>query len=532
MPVTPCRGRSACASAPPAPGEARKRCRNCGSGVACSPDRAGADDMVIALDHVLGGVLARQDDARRWLGLRTFVVGDRAVLVDAAPPALTADPRLARAGVTELPTWSVAVDGDTVLRPATAHRRRQRPDVRRIGVGVPLRIGRARRARRLQPRRPRRWRRRRHGRPPADHQAVHHPTTPGALLARFAARHPSNEWFHTVEGLVDGGCVHATTDRAAAAEQIRRLLARRRPDRLTRETTVDTRTFDAHGVTFTISSPDADVVAAFDDLLVDFRSARRLAGAPSVRFAVEATRPDGTEQTWYRVTADDEVVYTSLLEGSLVSHLLMDVNARAAAACRDDGTVPLHAGTVAGAHGAIVLPGASHSGKTTITTALAAAGHRFVADEVSRLDPDDLTIAPVRQAGGVAVGIGGTVGADHRPAPPSRKSLRDRRTLRPSLRTRPRPTTGGGPDRRWHRHAAGRGVRHRVPPLRRRRAAPLRSARPGRDTRTADAVHARRRLDHRSAPTCSASSNGSCAPCRATNSSTPTSTSRSPNSPR
>jgi hypothetical protein len=72
----------------------------------------------------------------------------------------------------------------------------------------------------------------------------------------------------------------------------------------------------------------------------------------------------------------------------------MDVNARAAAACRDDATVPLHAGTVAGALGAIVLPGASHSGKTTITTALAAAGNRFVADEVSRLDPERLTIAP------------------------------------------------------------------------------------------------------------------------------------------
>ena len=76
-----------------------------------------ADDVVTALDHVLGGVLARQDDTRRWLGLRTFVVGDRAVLVDAAPPALTADPRLTRAGVTELPTWSVAVDGDTVHVP-------------------------------------------------------------------------------------------------------------------------------------------------------------------------------------------------------------------------------------------------------------------------------------------------------------------------------------------------------------------------------------------------------------------------------
>ena len=59
---------------------------------------------------------------------------------------------------------------------------------------------------------------------PATIEAVHHPTNPGALLARFAARHPSSEWFHTVERLVDAGCVHATTDRTVAAERIRRLL--------------------------------------------------------------------------------------------------------------------------------------------------------------------------------------------------------------------------------------------------------------------------------------------------------------------
>ncbi len=161
--------------------------------------------------------------------------------------------------------------------------------------------------------------------------------------------------------------------------------------------TVDTTTFDAHGVTFTVTSPDEAVIAAFDDLLVDFRAADAPAASgagPVLRFTVEETPAAGNDDTWYRVTAADEVVYPSLLEGSLVSHLLMDVNARAAAACRSERTVPLHAGTVAGVRGAIVLPGASHSGKTTITTALAAAGHAFVADEVSRLDPDELTIAP------------------------------------------------------------------------------------------------------------------------------------------
>ena len=157
---------------------------------------------------------------------------------------------------------------------------------------------------------------------------------------------------------------------------------------------MDTNTFDAHGVTFTVSSPDDAVVAVFDDLLVDLRATGASGSRPTLRFTVEETPPEGNEDTWYRLAAGDEIVYPSLLQGSLVSHLLMDVNARAAAICRSEQTVPMHAGTVAGAHGAIVLPGASHSGKTTITTALAAAGHRFVADEVSRLDPDELTIAP------------------------------------------------------------------------------------------------------------------------------------------
>jgi hypothetical protein len=169
------------------------------------------DDVVSALDHVLGGVLARQDDDRRWLGLRTFVAGDRAVLVDAAPPALTADPRLARAGVTELPTWSVAVAHDSVLVPppltATSNvdggAEHSYVLVGLIGLDACTHGA---------------------GADASDHHAVHHPTNPGALLARFAARHPSTEWFHTVEELVSDGCVLATTDRTAAAGTIRRLL--------------------------------------------------------------------------------------------------------------------------------------------------------------------------------------------------------------------------------------------------------------------------------------------------------------------
>jgi hypothetical protein len=170
------------------------------------------DDVMSALDHVLGGVLARQDDTRRWLGLRTFVTAGRAVLVEAAPPALKADPRLARAGVVELPTWSVAVDGGTVLVPppltATSDHGGGAASTHQL-VGLVALDPCSHAAHDDHD----------------DHVAVHHPTNPGALLARFAARHPSNEWFHVVEDLVAAGRVRATTDRSVAAENIRWLLA-------------------------------------------------------------------------------------------------------------------------------------------------------------------------------------------------------------------------------------------------------------------------------------------------------------------
>ena len=143
--------------------------------------------------------------------MRTFVIGDDAVLVDATPPTLTADPRLARGGVTELPTWSVAVDSDTVLVPPPLTAASGADGGAGSGYVLVGLVGVDACS---------------HGADAdaAEHRAVHHPTIPGALLARFAARRPSNEWFHTVERLVADDRVHATTDRSVAAEQIRRLL--------------------------------------------------------------------------------------------------------------------------------------------------------------------------------------------------------------------------------------------------------------------------------------------------------------------
>jgi hypothetical protein len=166
-----------------------------------------AAHVVAALDAVLGGVLARQDDELVWLGLRPFVWGNRLVLVDAAPPALSAHPRLRRHAIAELPAWSVAVDDTTVTIPPPLTATRAEPAWVRYELAGLVALDRCNGP----------------GDDPA-HADHHHPTTPAALLARFATRHPSSHWFHTVDRLVQEGRVHGATERNAAVDAVIRLL--------------------------------------------------------------------------------------------------------------------------------------------------------------------------------------------------------------------------------------------------------------------------------------------------------------------
>jgi energy-coupling factor transporter ATP-binding protein EcfA2 len=151
------------------------------------------------------------------------------------------------------------------------------------------------------------------------------------------------------------------------------------------------RPFDALGFDFAIESPDTELIAAFDDLLGDLSGATN-----SESTHLFDLRPTPTEEPRYDVTLDGESLYQSLVEDATVSHVLIEVNRRVATSCHQRGMIPLHAATVATVEGhAMVLAGASHSGKTTLATALAVtadAEHVVVADEVSALDPGALTI--------------------------------------------------------------------------------------------------------------------------------------------
>lgn len=74
------------------------------------------DDIVRALARVLGGAhVQRRDDGRLWLPLRLFVREGAAVLVDADPPTLVNDRRMAESGIDELVTWSITLDADDTV---------------------------------------------------------------------------------------------------------------------------------------------------------------------------------------------------------------------------------------------------------------------------------------------------------------------------------------------------------------------------------------------------------------------------------
>ncbi len=61
---------------------------------------------------------------------------------------------------------------------------------------------------------------------------------------------------------------------------------------------------------------------------------------------------------------------------------------------KDDFLLNMHAGVVAGAAGAILLPAPPGSGKSTLTAGLVAAGLDYFSDEVALLCEDDLAVMP------------------------------------------------------------------------------------------------------------------------------------------
>jgi hypothetical protein len=104
-------------------------------------------------------------------------------------------------------------------------------------------------------------------------------------------------------------------------------------------------------------------------------------GAPP--FAV-VERGHGAGGCSYYVSVDGIDIGRFATASDAVAHLEYLMNAAAAVGLRK--FLLLHAGAVASARGAIIIPGSSGAGKSTLVTALCLAGLRYLSDELSVID--------------------------------------------------------------------------------------------------------------------------------------------------
>jgi hypothetical protein len=155
--------------------------------------------------------------------------------------------------------------------------------------------------------------------------------------------------------------------------------------------------FESFGLTAEVLSDDRGLLDSLPDVLPP---GWRLAdGAPMARFGLTrdgAITVDGVEVA--RIQSNLEAALVGL--GSIVRHHLAE---------HAPSHVFIHAGVVCAADRAIVIPGSSHSGKTTLVAELVRGGATYYSDEYAVVDSEG-TIQPyakplsVRSANGVGLG--------------------------------------------------------------------------------------------------------------------------------
>jgi hypothetical protein len=144
-------------------------------------------------------------------------------------------------------------------------------------------------------------------------------------------------------------------------------------------------TFEAFGVPLEVSVEDPRLLAAVEEILPPgWRELRVDAGAPS-RFVLE-----GFDETRCDLRGGDVDARGLSIEAAV---RMLDARIRAAIALRAPGLVFVHAGVAGIGEAAIVIPGRSRSGKTTLIQALLAAGASYFSDEYAVVDLDGLVHA-------------------------------------------------------------------------------------------------------------------------------------------
>ena len=139
-------------------------------------------------------------------------------------------------------------------------------------------------------------------------------------------------------------------------------------------------TFEAFGVGVQVAFDDVDVDARVMEILPPGRSPCDPEHATG-HFSLQASEPDG-----YAVTfGGDPLIEHATLDVALS---MLDAQIRMFIAAHARELIFVHAGVVACDGRALVVPGQSFSGKTTLVTALLEAGATYYSDEYAVFDAD------------------------------------------------------------------------------------------------------------------------------------------------
>jgi hypothetical protein len=137
--------------------------------------------------------------------------------------------------------------------------------------------------------------------------------------------------------------------------------------------------FAAYGLVVAIAADEPDLFRLLDQHLPAF-PAPPATMCPSLGYRVAT---DGEQHV---VTRNDETVAVTTDLDTACRHLVRDLQSMIAT--RVPGLTLVHAGVVASDHRALILPGGSGAGKTTLVAALVAAGADYGSDEFAAVDRD------------------------------------------------------------------------------------------------------------------------------------------------
>ena len=155
-----------------------------------------------------------------------------------------------------------------------------------------------------------------------------------------------------------------------------------------RRSSADSVAGEAYGVSVLLSADSSDVLARVQDLLPPGWKHRDVAPSPDTQVA---------ETAHFRLRSDGEGGYVLHRDGLELARTSLDValhaldaQLRAFIALHSPDRIFVHAGVVAVRGRAIVIPGRSFTGKTTLVAELVRAGAIYYSDEYAVLDDEGL----------------------------------------------------------------------------------------------------------------------------------------------